>query len=75
MRINSKFNFIFFFITSGAFNASLICKYITTRLHQGALLFDIIRPLILKIMTFERTSGFKISCAGRFSRKQIAAYS
>lgn len=75
LLVNNKLGFFFYFLTSGAFNASLICRYITIRLQQGALLFDIIKPLILKLVSFERMSGFKISCAGRFSRRQIAAYS
>lgn len=74
LKINGLLKFIFFYLSSGAWSASLICRYITVRLQQGAELFDIIKPLILKFSRFELMSGFKISCAGRFTRRQIAVY-
>jgi hypothetical protein len=74
LNIHLKYFFKFYQIYSGNFNSSLIANYIVTKLSQKFQLFQIINPLLNNLLKFGSFIGFKILCAGRFARKQIATY-
>jgi ribosomal protein S3 len=54
--------------------ASIVSRYICIRLKQGFALMSVIRP-VLKDLSFNHSViGFKISCCGRFTKKEIATF-
>jgi hypothetical protein len=74
-NIPSK-NFLLYFknITKKEINASLITKYICIRLKQRFSLKEVIRPILKDLTTNPLIQGFRLSCCGRFTKKEIATY-
>lgn len=73
-NIKGHFSFSFYQIFGGALNANVVCNYLITKLKQRFKLFRVVDPLLKTLTKLEILDGFKISCSGRFTRKQIATY-
>jgi hypothetical protein len=54
--------------------AALITKYICIRLKQKFSLKEVIRPILKDLTTNSAIQGFRLSCCGRFTKKEIATY-
>lgn len=55
-------------------NATIVSKYIATRLRQRFQLREILMPLLRHLTYNKYVRGFRITCAGRFTKKEIALY-
>lgn len=55
-------------------NAAIISKYLAVRLRQRFQLREILMPVIRHLTNTYFVKGFRIVCAGRFTRKEIALY-
>jgi ribosomal protein S3 len=69
-----KVNFIFKSITRTSITAPVIAKYICVRLSQKYSMKEILKPVIKDLISNRYVSGFKISCCGRFTKKEIATF-
>jgi hypothetical protein len=69
-----KVNFIFKSITRSSITAPVIAKYICVRLSQKYSMKEILKPVIKDLISNRYISGFKISCCGRFTKKEIATF-
>jgi ribosomal protein S3 len=69
-----KVNFIFKSITRSSITAPVIAKYICVRLSQKYSMKEILKPVIKDLISNRYVSGFKISCCGRFTKKEIATF-
>jgi ribosomal protein S3 len=67
-------NFNFKCLNKTSITASIIAKYICVRLLQKYSIKQIVRPIINDLVRNRYVSGFKISCCGRFTKKEIATY-
>lgn len=55
-------------------NATIMSKYIAIRLRQRFQLKEALMPMLRHLSNNEYIRGFRIVCAGRFTRKEIAMY-
>lgn len=55
-------------------NASVLAKYLTIRLKQRFQLKEALMPMLRHLAYNQYVKGFRIVCAGRFTRKEIALY-
>lgn len=55
-------------------NAAIISKYLAVRLRQRFQLREVLMPVIRHLTNTYFVKGFRIVCAGRFTRKEIALY-
>lgn len=55
-------------------NATILSKYISIRLRQRFQLKEALMPMLRHLSNNEFIRGFRIVCAGRFTRKEIALY-
>lgn len=55
-------------------NATILSKYIAIRLRQRFQLKEALMPMLRHLSNNEFIRGFRIVCAGRFTRKEIALY-
>jgi hypothetical protein len=55
-------------------NATVMAKYITIRLRQRFQLKEALLPMLRHLSYNEYVRGFRVVCAGRFTRKEIALY-
>jgi len=55
-------------------NAAVLSKYIAIRLRQRFQLKEALMPMLRHLSNNEFVRGFRIVCAGRFTRKEIALY-
>ena len=55
-------------------NATILSKYIAIRLRQRFQLKEALMPMLKHLSNNEFIRGFRIVCAGRFTRKEIALY-
>jgi ribosomal protein S3 len=69
-----KVNFIFKSISRNSITAPVIAKYICVRLSQKYSMKEILKPVIKDLISNRYVSGFKISCCGRFTKKEIATF-
>jgi hypothetical protein len=68
-------SFIYFKnISKKDITAALITKYICIRLKQKFSLKEVIRPILKDLTTNSAIQGFRLSCCGRFTKKEIATY-
>lgn len=72
--ISSNFLIYFKNISKKEITASLISKYICIRLRQKFALKEIIRPILKDLTNNSAIKGFRLSCCGRFTKKEIATY-
>lgn len=72
--ISSNLLIYFKNISKKEITASLISKYICIRLRQKFSLKEIIRPILKDLTSNPIIKGFKLSCCGRFTKKEIATY-
>lgn len=68
------FKFIWKMIPLKSVNASIVSKYICIRLIQKFSLRSILYPIIKHFAKDNLVKGFRIVCAGRFTKKDIATY-
>jgi hypothetical protein len=55
-------------------NAAVLSKYIAIRLRQRFQLKEALMPMLRHLSNNQYVKGFRIVCAGRFTRKEIALY-
>lgn len=55
-------------------NATVMARYITIRLRQRFQLKEALLPMLRHLSYNEYVRGFRVVCAGRFTRKEIALY-
>lgn len=55
-------------------NATVLSKYLTIRLRQRFQLKEALMPMLRHLSNNKYVRGFRIVCAGRFTRKEIALY-
>ena len=72
--ISSNFLIYFKNVSKKEITASLISKYICIRLRQKFALKEIIRPILKDLTNNSVIKGFRLSCSGRFTKKEIATY-
>lgn len=74
-----NFNIFILNLSKNNVNSNIINEYIIIRLKQYYTIFEILKSInyFLKYLLFKKKiiKGYKITCAGRFSRKQRATYS
>jgi hypothetical protein len=71
----SKKSLIYFKnVSKKEITAALITKYICVRLKQKFTLKEIIRPILKDLINNSSIKGFRLSCCGRFTKKEIATY-
>lgn len=74
-----NFDFFVFGLKKNNVSASILSEFISVRLKQYYTIFEILKSInyFLKWLLFKKRiiKGYKIMCAGRFSRKQRATYS
>ena len=56
------------------FTAQIVASYVCIRLRQRFRLMEIIRPVLKSLMANPYVSGFRMTCSGRFTKKEIATY-
>lgn len=54
--------------------AALITQYICIRLRQKFSLKEVLRPILKDLTNNPTIRGFRLSCCGRFTKKEIATY-
>ncbi len=69
-----NFNIIYKLLHPSQINAAIVCNYISVRLKQRFRLKEILNPILKYFNTNKVISGFRIICAGRFTKKEIATY-
>ncbi len=72
--LNNNMNIYFKNISKFQITSSLISRYICIRLKQRFSLKEILKPILKDLSSNPSIEGFKISCCGRFSKKEIATY-
>jgi hypothetical protein len=72
--ISKKSSIYFKNISKKEITASLITKYICIRLKQKFSLKEVIRPVLKDLISNSSIKGFRLSCCGRFTKKEIATY-
>lgn len=70
----SKFNIVLKKLEVSEINAAIMSKYIAIRLRQRFQLKEALMPMLRHLSNNEYVRGFRIVCAGRFTRKEIALY-
>jgi hypothetical protein len=55
-------------------NAAVLSKYLAIRLRQRFQLKEALMPMLRHLSNNKYVRGFRIVCAGRFTRKEIALY-
>lgn len=55
-------------------NAAVLSKYLAIRLRQRFQLKEALMPMLRHLSNNKYVRGFRIACAGRFTRKEIALY-
>lgn len=70
----SKFNIVLKKLEVSEINAAIMSKYIAIRLRQRFQLKEALMPMLRHLSNNEYVLGFRIVCAGRFTRKEIALY-
>lgn len=55
-------------------NAAVLSKYLAIRLRQRFQLREALMPMLRHLSNNKYVRGFRIVCAGRFTRKEIALY-
>jgi len=73
---NNKYNNIqlnYFGLTNKTQTANMLATYITKKLYQKYTIFETIKPLTIDLSKNFAIAGFKISCAGRLTKKQRAS--
>ena len=53
---------------------SVISYYIVKKLKQRNMLFKVLKPIFKNLELNPMIAGYKVSCSGRFTRKQRATY-
>jgi hypothetical protein len=73
---NQKFKTFVFLkkLETTELTANIVSKYLTVRLRQRFQLKEALFPLLRHLSNTFFIRGFRISCAGRFTRKEIALY-
>lgn len=71
---SSKFKIILKKLEVSEVNAAIMSKYIAIRLRQRFQLKEALMPMLRHLSNNEYVRGFRIVCAGRFTRKEIALY-
>jgi ribosomal protein S3 len=69
--INLKLSY--FGLTNVTPTAAMLANYINKKLYQKYTIFEILKPLVVDLATNFTIDGFKVSCAGRLSKKQRAS--
>ncbi len=72
--LNKNINIYFKNISKFQITSSLISRYISIRLKQRFSLKEILKPILKDLSSNPSIEGFKISCCGRFTKKEIATY-
>lgn len=72
--ISKKFSIYFKNISKSQITASLIAQYICIRLKQRFSLKEILKPILKDLTRNSGINGFRLSCCGRFTKKEIATY-
>lgn len=70
----SKFKIVLKKLEVSEVNAAIMSKYIAIRLRQRFQLKEALMPMLRHLSNNEYVRGFRIVCAGRFTRKEIALY-
>jgi hypothetical protein len=71
---NSKIKIILKKMDVTDLNATIMARYITIRLRQRFQLKEALLPMLRHLSYNEYVRGFRVVCAGRFTRKEIALY-
>jgi hypothetical protein len=74
MGDSSKFKIILKKLEVSEVNAAIMSKYLAIRLRQRFQLKEALLPMLRHLSNNEYVRGFRIVCAGRFTRKEIALY-
>ncbi len=72
--LNKDINIYFKNVSKFQITSSLISRYISIRLKQRFSLKEILKPILKDLSSNPSIEGFKISCCGRFTKKEIATY-
>lgn len=54
--------------------AQIVANYMTIRLRQRFQLREVLMPILRSLILHPTVLGFRITCAGRFTKKEIAVY-
>lgn len=54
--------------------AQIVANYMTIRLRQRFQLREVLMPILRSLTLHPTVLGFRITCAGRFTKKEIAVY-
>src|SRR6185437_1669851 len=72
--VSDRLNIVWKMLHYNNFSAQIVANYISIRLRQRFQLREIIMPILRSLSSHPFISGFRISCAGRFTKKEIASY-
>lgn len=72
--VSDRLNIVWKMLHYNNFSAQIVANYISIRLRQRFQLREIIMPILRSLSAHPSISGFRISCAGRFTKKEIASY-
>lgn len=72
--LSKNFSIYFKNLSKIQITASVITKFIAVRLKQKFSLKEILKPILKDLSTNPSLKGFRLSCCGRFTKKEIATY-